>query len=270
MLNVTVGAWRRDGVAVRVRSSRDAARVESENFFVAPRPIPPMDETEVVVRAVREVGEDTVALELETPPAFDARPGQFVQIRGEVDGEAITRHYTLSSPDVFESRSNGSSDESEGGAETFEITVGVDPEGDLSPWLADREAGDTVGVDGPYGEAYYEGEESVVLLAGGPGVGPAVGIGERAVADGHDAVVVYQDDAPAHEDRLRALSDRGATVVMTDRALADDERVRETLREATGQLFVYGFADFLDAAEEALAESGHDFADAKAENFGPS
>jgi 3-phenylpropionate/trans-cinnamate dioxygenase ferredoxin reductase subunit len=225
-----------------------------------------MDETDVAVRAVREVGEDTVALELETPSGFDARPGQFVQIRGEVNGEAITRHYTLSSPDVFESDA-GDSPES---AETFEITVGVDPEGDLSPWLADREAGDTVGVDGPYGQAYYEGEESVVLLAGGPGVGPAVGIGERAVADGHDAVVVYQDDAPAHEDRLRALADRGATVVMTDRALADDERVRETLRGATGQIFVYGFADFLDAAEEALGESGHDFADAKSENFGPS
>ncbi|MDY6779709.1 MAG: FAD-binding oxidoreductase, partial [Halobacteria archaeon] len=63
--------------------------------------------------------------------------------------------------------------------EAFEITVGVDPDGDLSPALADLRTGDTVEVDGPYGRVYYEGGDAVVL-AGGPGVGPAVGIGERA------------------------------------------------------------------------------------------
>jgi 3-phenylpropionate/trans-cinnamate dioxygenase ferredoxin reductase subunit len=214
-----------------------------------------MDATEVEVRAVRDVGPATIALELATPSGFEARPGQFVQVRGEVDGEAVTRHYTLSSPSA---------------EETFEITVGVDPEGDLSPWLAERAPGDTVGVAGPYGDAYYEDEASVVVLGGGPGVGPAVGIAERAAADGGDVTVVYRDDEPAHEERLRALEAAGATVVITADPLSDDDRVREVLSAAEGQTFVYGFADFLDDAEDALAATGHDPDAAKTENFGPS
>ncbi|WP_227355569.1 FAD-dependent oxidoreductase [Haladaptatus salinisoli] len=212
-----------------------------------------MESTEVVVRSVRTVGPDTVALILESPPEFDARPGQFLQVAGEVDGEEVARHYTLSSP---------------GTDDTFEMTVGVDPDGDLSPWLAEREQGDTLEVTGPFGRSYYEDESSVVVLAGGPGVGPAVGIAERAVADGGEAVVVYRDDEPAHEDRLRGLEAAGATVFVTDEPLADSDDVRDLLSDAEGQVFVYGFADFLDDASDALAAAGHDPDDAKVENFG--
>ncbi|WP_458185296.1 FAD-binding oxidoreductase [Haladaptatus sp. NG-WS-4] len=212
-----------------------------------------MENTEVTVRTVRTVGADTIALELETPPEFEAQPGQFVQVTGEVGGEEIARHYTLSSPDTDE---------------TFEITVGIDPDGDLTPWLAGLEAGDTVEVAGPYGRSYYEGESSVVVLAGGPGVGPAVGIAERVVADGGTAVVVYQDDEPAHEERLSALESEGVTVLVTDEPVDESDKVRDVLSAAEGQVFVYGFADFLDAANDALAATGTDPDDAKSENFG--
>jgi 3-phenylpropionate/trans-cinnamate dioxygenase ferredoxin reductase subunit len=211
-----------------------------------------MDGTEVAVRSVETVGTDTIALTLETPPGFDAAPGQFVQLAATVDGEEVTRHYTLSSPD-----SDG----------TFETTVEVDPEGSLSPYLADLEPDDAVEVAGPFGDAYYEGEERVVVLAGGPGVGPAVGIGERAAADGNDVTIVYEDADPVHEDRLTALADGGATVVVTDDVSAED--VLEVLADARGQIFVYGFADFLDRATAALDAVDRDASDAKTENFGP-
>lgn len=225
-----------------------------------------MDGTEVAVRSVETVGADTIALTLETPEGFDARPGQFVQVGATVDGvgegegedeseengEAVTRHYTLSSPD------------SEG---VFEVTVEVDPEGSLSPHLADLEPGATVEVAGPFGNAYYEGEESVVVLAGGPGVGPAVGIGERAHREGATVAVVYEDGDPAHEDRLTALAEAGATVVITDDV--SDEEVLEVLTDGYGQIFIYGFADFLDRANAALDAASVDAADAKTENFGP-
>ncbi|NHN57849.1 MULTISPECIES: ferredoxin--NADP reductase [Halorussus] len=211
-----------------------------------------MDGTEVAVRAVETVGTDTVALTLETPGGFDARPGQFVQLAATVDGEEITRHYTLSSPDADE---------------TFETTVEVDPSGSLSPYLADLEAGDTVSVAGPFGDAYYEDEDGVVVLAGGPGVGPAVGIGERAVEEGAAVTVVYEDDDPVHQDRLEALADAGATVVITDDV--SDQEVVSVLADATGQFFVYGFADFLDRATAALDAADRDAAAAKTENFGP-
>ncbi|WP_458207101.1 FAD-dependent oxidoreductase [Haladaptatus sp. NG-SE-30] len=212
-----------------------------------------MDNTEVAVRAVRTVGPDTVALVFESPPEFDAQPGQFLKVTGTVDGEEISRHYTLSSPDT---------------AETFEMTVGIDPEGDLSPWLAARDQGDAVEVAGPFGRSYYEGESRVVVLAGGPGIGPAVGIAERAVADGGEAIVVYRDDEPAHEDRLRELESEGTTVLVTAESLGDNDEVRELLSDAKGQVFVYGFADFIDEASNVLSATGHNPDTAKMENFG--
>lgn len=211
-----------------------------------------MDETAVTVRAVRSVGPDTVAVEFESPAGFVAEPGQFVQVFGEFDGEREGRFYTLSSPDV---------------AETFEVTVAVDPEGTLGPWLADREPGDEVTVTGPFGDDYYEGEDSVVVLAGGPGVGPAVAVGERALAEGAAVTVVYQDDQPVHEDRLAALAAAGARVVV----VADD--VAGAVRSLTGPVegvpFVYGFAAFCEAAVDALDAAGFDVDAAKVESFGP-
>ncbi|ELZ27347.1 flavodoxin reductase [Halogeometricum pallidum JCM 14848] len=128
------------------------------------RPFGGADESEdmdatVVVTEVRDVGPDTVAIEFETPDGFEADPGQFVKLSGTVDGEEYDRFYTLSSPDV---------------QETFEVTVGLDPEeaGPFSRHLVNLEAGDELGVSGPFGRSYYKGESRVVVLAGGPGIGP--------------------------------------------------------------------------------------------------
>ncbi|MFB6073074.1 MAG: FAD-dependent oxidoreductase [Halobacterium sp.] len=211
-----------------------------------------MDETAVTVRSVRSVGPDTVAVTFETPPGFPAEPGQFVRVLAEFEGEEQGRYYTLSSPDV---------------EETFEVTVGVDPEGTLGPWLADRDPGDEVRIEGPFGDEYYEGEDGVVVLAGGPGVGPAVGVGERALAEGASVTLVYQDDEPVHEDRLAALADAGATVVLVTGDLA--EAVASVGTHADGVPFVYGFSGFCEAAVEALDAAGFDVDAAKVESFGP-
>lgn len=211
-----------------------------------------MEATEVAVREVRTVGPDTVALDLETPPAFDALPGQFVLVRATVDGEERARHYTISSPTV---------------EETFEITVGVDPTGALSPWLADRSPGDAVRVAGPFGTVTYDAAEDgdVVVLAGGPGVGPAVGLAEAAAGAGHDAAIVYQDDAPAHEDRLAALSVTGADVAV----LTGDDLAAAVARVVDrGTVYVFGFRPFVDRALDAVEAAGVDPGDARVENFG--
>jgi ferredoxin-NADP reductase len=206
--------------------------------------------SEVTVRSVTEVGADTVALDLESPDGFDAVPGQFVKLTARVDGEHVSRFYTLSSPDV---------------GETFEVTVGVDPEGDLGPWLADSEGG-TVRIEGPFGSAHYEGERESLVLAGGPGVGPAVGIGERALADGNEVTIVYRDDEPVHRERLDALEDEGVTVEFLDEAEALEPVVREHLDG--GQVFVYGFQAFVTEAVDAVEAAGGESDDAKVENFG--
>lgn len=211
-----------------------------------------MDERSLTVTAVRSVGPDSIAIDVETPDEFDAKPGQFVKLTLDIDGEAESRFYTISSPDVVD---------------TFEMTVGIDPDGAVAPHLAELEAGDSVRISGPFGSDYYEGEPRAILLAGGPGIGPAVGIAERALAAGNDAAVVYRDHAPIHEDRLDALRADGALVEVLD----GDANLTDAVAEAAadgGQVFVYGFADFLDDAMLALETAGIDTEDAKVENFG--
>jgi len=215
-----------------------------------------MDATETTVAAVRDAGPDALAFDLETPPGFEAVPGQFVRLTATVDGESESRFYTVSSPNTVG---------------TFEFTIGFDPDeaGPFSEYLRGVEAGDTVTVAGPFGDDYYEGEPRVVVLAGGPGIGPAVAIAERALGEGNEAAVVYRDDAPAHEDRLAAIAAAGADVFVlnSDEPLSD--AVSAALTGADGeQTFVYGFADFLADAEAAIEAASGDPEAAKAENFG--
>ena len=209
-----------------------------------------MDGTEVEIVGVADVGPETVAVTVEAPPDFDARPGQFVQVRATVDGEAVTRHYTISSPRV---------------TETFEVTVGVDPEGTLSPWLADTSPGDAVEVDGPFGRVYYEGESRAVVLAAGPGIGPAVAVAERAIQERNDAAVVFRSDALVHEARLSGLALAGVDVFVVG-----EDRFADAVDAAVGdgQTFVYGFEPFVEAAERAVGDAGGDWSAAKVENFG--
>lgn len=226
------------------------------------KPLTPTDErrtmeTTLSVTAVDSVGPDTVAITFQSPDEFAAEPGQFVKLSATVDGEDYARFYTLSSPNV---------------TDTFEVTVGVSEDGGpFSHHLATLEVGDELGVSGPFGSDHYEGESRAVVLAGGPGVGPAVGIAERALDDGNEAAVVYRydGDAPAHEERLDALREQGAHVVVVDPGADIGVAVADALTGDDGeQTFVYGFADFVDDALEAVREAGAEDETAKVENFG--
>lgn len=215
-----------------------------------------MDPFETTVAGVRELGTDAVAIDVTTPAAFSARPGQFVKLSTTIDGETVGRFYTISSPDTDD---------------TFELTVSYDPEegGDFSEYLLSLEAGDPITVTGPFGDNYYQDESRVVVLAGGPGIGPAVAIAERALADGGNAAIVYRDDEPVHEDRLAALSVAGAEVLVLTESTALTDAVGDVLTgTADEQVFVYGFAGFLEDAEDALEDAGTPTDGSKAENFG--
>ena len=214
-----------------------------------------MDAT-VTVTSVAEVGPDTYAIRFDTPAGFSAEPGQFVRLGTELDGETVSRFYTLSSPTT---------------RDTFEVTVGIDPAeaGDFSAFLVGIEPGTEMSLAGPYGDQHYDGEDRVVVLAGGPGVGPAVAIAERALADGGEAAVVYRDDHPIHEDRLAALATAGADVFVLADGTSLADAVADALAGGDGEaVFVYGFADFLDDAEAAIEAAGGDPEGAKSENFG--
>lgn len=215
-----------------------------------------MDTIETTVAGVEEVGTDAVAIELTTPSGFEARPGQFVKLSATVDGESVGRFYTISSPDT---------------AGTFELTVGYDPAegGAFSEYLLSIAPDDEITISGPFGNDYYDDEPRVVVLAGGPGVGPAVAIAERALTDGGNAAIVYRDDDPIHEDRLAALAAAGADVFVLSEEIDLTMAVSDVLTGTDGeQVFIYGFGAFLDAAEAAISAAGGDPDAAKSENFG--
>jgi Flavodoxin reductases (ferredoxin-NADPH reductases) family 1 len=117
-------------------------------------------ETTVTVSDVTTVGAETVAIEFAAPEGFEAHPGQFVKLMATVDGDDYARFYTLSSPDV---------------RDDFEITVEINPaeSGPFSEYLGALTPGDEIDMSGPFGADYYEGEPRVVVLAGGPGIGPS-------------------------------------------------------------------------------------------------
>lgn len=229
------------------------------------------------VEATTDVGPDTVAVSLTAPPAFDAKPGQFVKLSATLDGESVSRFYTVSSPDTdgtFETTvglDDGDDEDGEDGDDGDDEKASddgaEDDDPDFAEYLVAREVGDEIDVSGPFGDQFYESEARAVVLAGGPGVGPAVAIAERALAAGNEAAVVYRSDAPAHTDRLDALHERGVSVTVTDGEIG--AAVADAVRGADGErAFVYGFAEFVADAEAALSAAGYDVDDAKVENFG--
>lgn len=208
----------------------------------------------------RYVGEDMVAVTVSRPSGFTARPGQFLQVHKTLD-EPVTRHYTISSPFP---------------AERLTFTVGIDPDGTLSPWFADATAGDTIEIDGPFGRVYYENEPAVLPCARGPGIGPALAIAERAVAEGGEATVLFESSKAGqpfvYEDRLARLGRVADVHIVREHdfrtVLARSLDAGATVEPASPQVFAYGFEPFIEAVRAGLADAGLEPSEAKLENFG--
>lgn len=205
----------------------------------------------VEVANIRRVGTRMVAIDLQTPPGFTAEPGQFVLVRARVGGESVARHYTISSPTV---------------TDTFEITVESMPDGTLSRWLADLRAGARLRIEGPFGRIYYEGDSPVAVVAGGVGIGAAVGIGERAHHHDQPVVIVAHSDHLPHEDRLARLAAADASVYAISETVSSG--VTQAVR-TSHPLYVFGFRPFVDEVRDAIAAAGGDPDAAHIENYGP-
>lgn len=202
------------------------------------------------ITRLENVGDRTIAIEVETPSDFEAYPGQFVLVRGIIGGEEETGYYTISSPTV---------------EETFEMTVAVDPDGTLGPWLNTRTLNDELTVEGPFGDIQYTGDGDAIVLAGGPGIGPAIGIAESARDKDYDVTIVYGGSNPPHERRLTALEQDGATIVFS----SDLDAAVDSLDLSGVETYVFGFQSFVNEAKAALSEADMDLEDVEIESFGP-
>jgi len=204
------------------------------------------------VQGIKEVGPQMIAIKLESPPEFEAEPGQFVLVEAPIDGETESGYYTLSSPVV---------------GETFEITAKYDSSGTVGPWLADRDRDDEIEIKGPFGDIQYTGGHDVIVMASGPGIGPAVGITERARNTDSAATIIYQTKTPAYEDRLEKLELREAQIHI----VSDSEDLTDRLQatDSNPTVYVFGFSAFISSARDALKAAAIDFRSVYFENFGP-
>ncbi len=117
------------------------------------------------VRCVKVIQETwdvrTFCFMAEQPVLFFFKPGQFVTLELEIDGEPIMRSYTISSsPSIPYS---------------FSITVKRLPDGRVSNWLHDNlKVGDELAVHGPVGDfnVIDYPAEKVLFLSGGVGITP--------------------------------------------------------------------------------------------------
>jgi 3-phenylpropionate/trans-cinnamate dioxygenase ferredoxin reductase subunit len=211
-----------------------------------------MDEQQLTVAEIRSVGENTFTAAFEVPAAFTAYPGQLISVSMADSDSSESSFYTISSP---------------GADGTVEIVFDAGPDSELGRHLADSDPGTTVSVAGPTGETYYKGEQSVVALAGGPGLGAAIGIGERALAEGHDVAIVYEG-TPVCEPQLQELSTGGAHVDIVEGEDRLAEAVSKALETVDGSVMIYGYDEFIERATDALTAAGEDPKAASMSNYG--
>jgi len=186
-----------------------------------------------VVRCVKVIQETwdvrTYCFMAEQPVMFFFKPGQFVTLELEIEGEQIFRSYTISSsPSVPYS---------------FSITVKRVPGGLVSNWLHDNlEEGAMIAVHGPVGQfnSIDFPAEKVLYLSGGVGITPVMSMARWAYDTNMDTDMIFVHSARTPADVIyhRELDTMSSRVSNFQLHLICE-------RQASGQAW-HGYRGFLD------------------------
>lgn len=152
------------------------------------------DET-LVCCQVRQETHDVKSFFFRAPSerAFVFEPGQFITLELEIDGEAINRCYTISSPPTR--------------PHTISITVKRVPGGKVSNWLHDHlHAGAEVRVLGPSGEftCARHPARKFLFLSAGSGITPLMSMSRAHHELGEDSDIVFVHSARTPDDIIFA------------------------------------------------------------------
>lgn len=154
---------------------------------------------QLTIQTVTQQTPDAVAITFDVPAelngAFDWKPGQYLTLRSQIEGEDLRRSYSIAS------------------LPGKPLTVGVKrvDEGKFSTFAQGLKAGDTIQVMPPEGRFSPRGEKQLILIAAGSGITPMVSIAADQLAQGHDVTLVYGNRATGSimfRDQLDALKDR--------------------------------------------------------------
>ncbi|MFM0248709.1 FAD-binding oxidoreductase [Paraburkholderia sediminicola] len=183
--------------SIRETASRSAlSRVTQPRFWetLPARWNSDTDDT-LVCCQVRQETHDVKSFFFRAPSerAFVFEPGQFITLELEIDGEAVNRCYTISSPPTR--------------PHTLSITVKRVPGGKVSNWLHDNlHAGTQVRVLGPSGEftCARHPARKFLFLSAGSGVTPLMSMSRAHHELGEDSDIVFVHSARTPDDIIFA------------------------------------------------------------------
>ena len=221
---------------------------------------------ELVCVDVEQVTHDVRSLTLALPDdgALWFRPGQYITVTVDVDGEQLSRCYTIASSPL----------------QVGTITLTVKRQGPVSRWLHDRlGVGGRVRVSGPMGlfSTHEHPATAHLLLSAGSGITPLMSMLRTLAADGAgDVVFVHSARTPADIIFRRELEQMEAAlpwlrVVVVCEGDSDDEvwrgprgRLRRDLLAelvpdvVRREVFTCGPGPYMDGVRQLLAELGCD------------
>ncbi|BES71397.1 glycine-betaine demethylase subunit GbcB [Marinobacter nanhaiticus D15-8W] len=234
-----------------------------------------------LVRCVRVIEETwdvkTFCFNAEQSIMFFFKPGQFVTLELEIDGEKIMRSYTISSsPSVPYS---------------FSITVKRVPGGHVSNWLHDNlKVQDELAVHGPVGNfnCIDHTSEKVLLLSGGVGITPMMSMARWHFDTNAEIDITFIHSARTPRDvifqrELEHMCSRipnfNLSVICerTDigqawngyRGYLDEAKLKMIAPDyLTRRIFCCGPTPYMRAIRNVLIENGFDLSNYHEESFG--
>jgi glycine betaine catabolism B len=236
------------------------------------------DSSTLICRQVQDVTHDvkTFLFESAQPALFQHEPGQFVTLQLLIDGRAVSRCYTISSPPTR--------------PHLLGITVKRQPGGLVSNWLHDTLVpGQRISAEGPFGVFTIARHQSAkyLFLSAGSGITPVMSMTRTLYDLGSDADVVFVHSARTPSDIIfRRELDMIASTVPTMRVFHVCER--DSPREPWGGLrgvlsvemlqllapdlaeravFCCGPAPYMAAVRRMLVDAGLDMQNYHEESF---
>ena len=219
--------------------------------------------TPATVRAHRDL--TPTVREFELRPAGGVKPwtvGSHVDVQVTIGGEAAKRSYSLVGDPRASSRDG-----------VYRIAVKrMEPGRGGSRYMWSLETGAEVAVGVPRNHFPLAfGAPQVLLVAGGIGITPIVGMAQALVERGEAVRMVYaarSDDELAYADTLRELLGARLATFANDRGESLDLDAAFAALPPGGRAWVCGPVTLLDGARAAWAATGRPMADLHIETFG--
>lgn len=236
------------------------------------------DVMDLVCSQVLAVTHDVKTFVFTTPERrpFDFEAGQFITIRVEIDGELVTRCYTIASPPTRPDR--------------LAITVKRVPDGVVSNWLHDNlEPGTWISMHAPAGAFVLPEDDApkYLFLSAGSGITPVLSMTRTLYDLGSEADILFVHSARTPADiiyrgELEAMARLMPNLRVveicegdapTERWMGLQGRISKPVLEILApdlnerETFICGPAGYMASAKSLLEELGYDMEKYHEESF---